>query len=377
MKKLFLLVTIMLSFSAFASTNLTPEGKTAQYFESIKNNPKKLAAFLLAMPKGGDIHNHIGGASYAENLLNDAKHDSFCVNPTTYTAYLNDHCSLHNLLTTAIQNPAFKNQLIDAWSIRHFKPTTPISGHDHFFAAFEKFSALQNNHRSEVLAEIATRAAQQNELYLELMATPDDNASGALGSKIGWDSNLEAMRHKLLAANFNKIITMISNNTTIDEHGMQRLLACNTNHPNAACNITIRYQYQVFRNQAPESVFAQLLAGFEAAKNDKRIVGINMVQPEDGSIAMRDYKLHMTMVQFLRKQYPGVKVSQHAGELNKAFVPAEGLTFPIHDAIHTAGADRIGHGVDITHEKNARQLISFMANHHKLVEINLSNNDLF
>lgn len=55
-------ITIMLmSNAAVADTN--------QYFESIKNDPLQLQMFLYQMPKGGDIHNHLDGASYAENLI--------------------------------------------------------------------------------------------------------------------------------------------------------------------------------------------------------------------------------------------------------------------------------------------------------------------
>ena len=55
---------VLLSTLTFAqaapkkSAALTPEQRTAKYFESIKNDPVKLRAFLRAFPKGGDLHNH-------------------------------------------------------------------------------------------------------------------------------------------------------------------------------------------------------------------------------------------------------------------------------------------------------------------------------
>src|SRR6185436_16333259 len=42
------------------------EAATATYFASIRNNPSLLLAFLAEMPKGGDLHNHLSGAIYAE-----------------------------------------------------------------------------------------------------------------------------------------------------------------------------------------------------------------------------------------------------------------------------------------------------------------------
>ena len=34
----------------------------------LKKNPPELFAFLYKMPKGGDLHNHLSGAIYAENF---------------------------------------------------------------------------------------------------------------------------------------------------------------------------------------------------------------------------------------------------------------------------------------------------------------------
>ena len=60
--------------------------------------------------------------------------------------------------------------------------------------------------------------------------------------------------------------------------------------------MTVRYIYEALREQPPAQVFAQLLAGFELASKDPRFVGINLVQPEDGYISMRDYHLQMKMI---------------------------------------------------------------------------------
>ena len=118
----------------------------------------------------------------------------------------------------------------------------------------------------------------------------------------------------------------------------------------------------------------QLLTGFEAASKDSRIVGINIAQAEDGLIAMRDYKLHMQMIDYLHKLYPNVHISLHAGELVPDLVPPEGIRFHINDAINTGHAERIGHGIDITHEYNYENLLNQMARQRIMVEINLTSN---
>ena len=55
------------------------EQKTARYFESVRNQPLLLHAFLQQVPKGGDLHNHLSGAVYAESFIQYAVQDGLCV----------------------------------------------------------------------------------------------------------------------------------------------------------------------------------------------------------------------------------------------------------------------------------------------------------
>ena len=66
----------------------------------------------------------------------------------------------------------------------------------------------------------------------------------------------------------------------------------------------------------------------------------------------------------------------HAGELAPGLVPPEGLTFHIRDSVEIAGAERIGHGVDMMHETNAAGLLDEMAARHVMVEICLTSNEV-
>jgi adenosine deaminase len=143
-----------------------------------------------------------------------------------------------------------------------------------------------------------------------------------------------------------------------------------------ACKLTIRYLYQVLRGFPKEQVFAQTLLGFEVAKADPRFVGINFVMPEDGSISMADYALHMKMVGFLHGLYPQVHISLHAGEIAPGLVAPEGLCCHIRLAVEEAHAERIGHGVDVMYEDRPYDLLREMAAKHVMVEINLTSNDV-
>ncbi len=43
------------------------------------------------------------------------------------------------------------------------------NGHDHFFATFGKYGLVAGLHRDDTIADIVTRAADENELYVETM----------------------------------------------------------------------------------------------------------------------------------------------------------------------------------------------------------------
>lgn len=356
------LFTIILIFSITAHAYSLSEQATADYFATIKNDPKQLDIFLKTMPKGGDLHNHLGGASLAENMIRYAKNDQLCINKQTLSVQEQASCCPSYRLKNLPQYPHLYNATIDAWSMRNFHRGKE-SGHDHFFATFDKYTPILANHRSEMINEVVKNACEQNSLYLELMITPDNNASGLLGKQVEWDPNLRRLRKKLLNQGLSSIVNKMSKQ--IDSY--EKINTCR--------DFKLRYLYQVLREQPPAQVFAQLLAGFKLASKDARVLGINIVQPEDGKIAMRDYTLHMHMIAFLHCLYPKVRISLHAGELNKSLVPMSGLRFHIRQAVEIAHANRIGHGVDIQQETNSVALLKEMARKHILIEINLSSNE--
>jgi adenosine deaminase len=119
-----------------------------------------------------------------------------------------------------------------------------------------------------------------------------------------------------------------------------------------------------------------MVTGFALANDpNSKVVALNLVQGEDGLSSMQNFSLHMQMLKFLRPMYPQARLSLHAGELALGAVPPDGLTFHIRESVMTAGADRIGHGVDIMHETEPYDLLKEMARRHVMVEICLSSND--
>ncbi|HEX3230386.1 MAG TPA: hypothetical protein VHQ95_15525 [Pyrinomonadaceae bacterium] len=356
-----------------------PTARTAQHFDSIRSSPPRLFAFLLQMPKGADLHSHLSGTIYAESYIQWAAAAGDCVNTTTWTASLPPCTTGQVPVANALTNSVLFQQLIDGWSMHNWQ-LSGDSGHDHFFNTFGKFGVATYNQNGKMLAEAVTRAAHGNILYLELMLTPDGTPTGVLssqiGNKVGWDGNPSSTLSKLKANGVDAAVPLAIKNLNDAEAEKDSLLKCGTAQAEPGCKVVIRYIAQVSRGSALGPVFAQMVTGFALANDpNSKVVALNLVQAEDGAASMQNFSLHMQMLQFLRPMYPNAHLSLHAGELVPGIVPPEGLTFHIRDSVTTAQANRIGHGVDIMHEKEPVGLMEKMARGNVMVEICLSSND--
>jgi adenosine deaminase len=248
------------------------------------------------------------------------------------------------------------------------------SGHDHFFASFDKFIPAAVNSVGDQLAEVAARAADDHLQYVELMVTADGMQAAELGAQVGWDDNFGKLRDKLLAGGMKDVIAATRRQLDRDEVKQREILHCGTARAEPGCQIAIHYLYQVLRGLPRQMVFAEILLGFELAQTDARFVGLNLVMPEDWYVPMHDFDLHMKMLDRLHGVYPEVHISLHAGELTLGLVPPEGLRFHIRESIERGHAERIGHGVSVMNEHDALGLLQEMAQRKVLVEICLTSN---
>jgi adenosine deaminase len=372
---------------ALSRQQSTAEQRTSRAMEIARANPLELHAFLVDMPKGADLHNHLSGAIYAESWIRAGAEDGLCVNPTSLSFVKPSHASENSPAKSACEPgnvpaaEAYKDQhlydaLIDAFSMRGYVPSPGITGHDHFFSTFEKFGGTDHRHLGEWLDEVATRASAQNEQYLELMQTPDFRHTAALAHEIGWHDDFGQMREALLARGLGDDIAIAKSDFDQAESLRSTREHCGQQDEAPACRVQIRFIYQILRGFPKEQVFAQTLLGFEDISVDPRIVGINFVMPEDGCASMRDYALQMRMLQFLHEKYPKVHITLHAGELAPGLVTQEGLCCHIRLAVEQAHAERIGHGVDVMFEDHPYDLLKEMAAKHVMVEIALTSNDV-
>ena len=369
-------------FLATLATAQTPEQRTSNYLESIRKNPPLLEAFLREMPKGGDLHNHLIGAIYAESYLQFAVHDKLCIDQKQLT-FTQPPCdeSRNTVPAERVTSDAtLYRMMIDALSMRDFVPYSMLglseSAEDHFFQTFGKFVGVANAHTGETLAEVASRAARQNESYLEMTVGFDRN-SGSIGAKTGWSDNFDDQREKLNAAGIQSAVDGVLKILNDAEAEKDRVLGCNDRaHADPGCKVTIRYVYEVYRGTPKEQVFAEIMSGFAVVKADPRFVSVNPVMPEDGYKSMHDYTLHMKIFDYFHKLYPDIHLTEHAGEIAPEQVPPSGLRSHIREAIEVGHAQRIGHGVDIMQEDRPLELLRQMAQKRIAVEICLTSNDL-
>ncbi|MEE8371105.1 MAG: hypothetical protein V3R73_03085, partial [Sphingomonadales bacterium] len=173
-----LLAAVLAAVFAIAASVPAEAGQkeTSRFFETIKAKPPLLRIFLQNMPKGGDLHNHLGGSAYAESYLEWAAADGLCVDISVPKIVKNTDCGLSELPAVEVLNDDdMRRRVIDGLSMRSFVPTPGWSGHDQFFVTFARMKETDDRFW-DLLAEVTNRAGQQNLGYMELMETGNTKA---------------------------------------------------------------------------------------------------------------------------------------------------------------------------------------------------------
>ena len=372
--------TAILVWVAIAGSGIVTAGEaeTRAYFQQVRTEPTLLRSFLYAFPKGGELHNHLDGAIYAESYIRWAAEDGKCIDLESYmiTPPRCDAESGRPAVKDIRYDGDVVNRIIDAFSIRNYERRS-VSGHDQFFSTFRRFVPAGVGHEGEMLAESSARSARQNVLYLELLQSwgmAEARQLGAANEEFNADTPVaELIRHpeieKLAAATTLKLDSI--------EQQWRAALACGQENADSGCDVTVRYLAQVIRTFPRPQVLAQTLLAFHLIEKDPRYVGLNFVAPEDNPITLRDYRWQMEMIGELAGHFPAAKdgITLHAGEVALGLVPPEHLGWHIRAALEVAGARRIGHGTDIFYDPQATQLMEQMAEQGILVEINLTSSE--
>jgi adenosine deaminase len=338
-----------------------------------------LRQVLQAMPKGGDLHNHLSGSVYAESYLQYAANDGICLDSVKLTITQCPTAASTSIVPAATVFAPYSSlygEMLDALSMRQFRSGVE-SGHDHFFNTFGKFSAVSKTHVPEMLTQDVWRLASENVDYLETIFAPDFGSARDLLKVVKPEQSFTEMRTAMMQSG--QVPPIITASRGVIDHAeawMRGNLHCGTANAQPGCDSTVRYIYELHRGVPLQQLFAEMVVGYELASADPRVVGLNPVMPEDSYISMHDFDEQMAMFAFFHQLYPMIHLSTHAGELTPGLVEPEGLRDHIRESVMIAGAERIGHGVDITYEDDAAGLLKTMAARHVAVEICLTSNDV-
>lgn len=358
------------------------EARAAAAFDAAVGDRAALRVFLQAMPKGGDLHNHLWGTPYAEDFIAWAGEGGLCVSTATPPVLAAGPCEGEGKTPAAgltRRDPALYSRVIDSLSVRNYDrgaDQAAASGHDQFFSTFERFAAAAVPNIGPMVAVTREYAALDNVAYVESSANPNAMRAFAEREQGRWDGDL-AKTYARIAPGLPAMVAASRREMDIALAEADKRLDCAQNAGTVGpCAVEVRFQSFVERAQPAGFVFAQMAAAFALVEGDPRFVGVNIVNPEDHPVSLADYGLHMRMLGFFGQRHPKVPMALHAGELTLGLVPPRDLTFHIAQAVEVAGARRIGHGVDIAHEQDAAGLLRRMARDKVAVEINLTSNDV-
>ena len=365
------------------------EDRAANRLEEIRDDDGALRDFLTAMPLGGDLHHHLSGSVYAETYLAWAEADGdYCITESSLALSLS--CGDGNDVPIPTGRRDFFLDVVRAWSMLDFVPSPSESGADHFFATFSKFGAISGSRHGLMLADVRRRAAAENVLYIEPMLTSNSTARSlgeAVWSGLGGGSlqpsDYAAFHQALLDdGGFGGARARLTDDVENSEAIANAEQNCGSAGASPGCAVTTRYQAYISRSGSDSGVFAQMVAAYEAAIVEPKLVGLNLVGPEDGSTAMANYDDQMSMLQYLGEYYADsspLRLSLHAGEITAASIP-NGYALDEEDhirkAVEIAGTRRVGHGIDVNFESDPDGLFDLLIGRDILVEICFASNDI-
>lgn len=370
MRRLALLL-LALTLSPLAQAD---EASTAAAFQKLRTSPWLLRQFMAGFPKGGDLHNHLDGSIYAENIIKWAAEDGKCVAPGTGQISFPPCDAQRPPMKDYAADSVNYSQLVDAYSVRNYERGSK-SGHDQTFVTFGRFIPGTIGREGDMLREASNRRGAENTVYLELLQSWGMDKARALAA--AEPGAFKADRAASDWAGHPRLQRIVADTRAdLDRHEARwrELAHCGQATAEPGCFVAVRYLAQVIRTFPPEQVNAQIALAFLLVKADPRYVGLNLVAPEDDPSTLRHYREQMSVIGTLGKLMPQVQVSLHAGEFAFGLVPPEDLRDHIHLALKLAGARRIGHGEGIGIETGAAATLRDMARRAVLVEINLTSN---
>ena len=346
---------------SFAPASGKPADMTS-LFETMKReaSPEQLYKFLYLMPKGGDIHHHLGGGflpSMWYKIATDMKRNG---GQRFFTRYKITTMKMHPLLNDPGESYIFQ------WQTLNEKTYNSLSAE--FKTDFKLLSDLNDEEQISWMSSIVLdKKGEGRDEFFEYTWS----RLGDLLSSIHVLTELFVENMKLFSAEGVRYLEIQRRlNSYKDEQGeiipveqsdaywkwrLAQKDAIDT-------GVTVRWQGVALRFASDAE--QQIREYYKHINANRDVwVGINMAGREDDN---RGYPARFKDVfdEMLRK-YPGIGISIHAGE-------AEKPDSYIRDTLRL-GATRIGHGINLLSDEDT---LLRMRDSKFLVEINLISNEL-
>jgi len=346
-------------FAVFVTLLLQATPASADWFDDLKaaGNDQDLYRTLYYMPKGGDLHNHLSGSSYSEwwyELALAQKERGYqyytkvrienCVdygsNEFGGLAYFlmfrnilaNQYANLDDCQKREYKPLEDLNEKEKAGWLESIRLDKPYEGREEFFGThWQRLFALGRNPwiQAELLYRNMKAFGDEGVTYLELQVAVR-GFRNADGSILTPEETADILRQRL-----------------------QQKDAIDT-------GVTVRFQISLLRFLPNAEDTLRRIYKF-VHENSDLFVAVNMVGREDDD---RGHPARfLTTMRDLRRQYSGVNLSIHAGEVDE---PND----HVRDTL-LLGADRIGHGLNLITDDETMRL---MRHGPYLVETNLISN---
>ncbi|MGW3502089.1 adenosine deaminase, partial [Streptomyces globisporus] len=209
------------------------ERRTAARLDALRDDPARLKGFFAAMPKGGDLHNHLSGAVTTEYLIQLAGENGLCIDATD-TAVRPPCGPGTRPAADARTDAEFRQRIVRAWSMQDFPAGQ--SGHDHFFDTFGNFGEATRD-RGKMLANVANTVVEQNQFYLETLVTPASDAAKKLADSVGYDADLAALHRKLVAGGkLDGAVEEAVREADVADAQFRETARCDTARPDPGCH---------------------------------------------------------------------------------------------------------------------------------------------
>lgn len=359
-----------------SSSDLDNASKAAllynEFIKAESPNIAQLNLFFSKMPKGGDIHHHYSGSIYTETYLDWVEDAGYWIDKNTLKISKLKTSSSISIEQLRSDTELYR-KLLTLWSDKdyqnHYHPQLPPDAN--FFNTFSYFGPISKSCNAGLMI-LRERAIKENVSYIETML----KSVGYSYQDTSFDENIRKARsNEVISLLLDKLSSKIDADDACKEKINEFIKKIEKAHEGVDDDqLMMRYQTYASRNDSPSLVFSALYSAFKAVETSELLVGVNIVGPENGVVAIADYNLHMQMFAYLKKKFPNVNRALHAGELTLGMVCPKNLTFHISQALDIAGAQRIGHGVDLPYEEEAIDLLKRIKEK-SAVEINFTSNE--